>query len=111
MGVDEGREAIRGMKTLKPQASSPGRRIKLYIPRLHQSRLHAKTVPEPSVPDICTSTSASKVWKYFVHAWDTYVETDSYTLRMVQNTHTHTHADGLETGPTSPSLYPFGYCT
>lgn len=57
VGVHEGREAIRGMGNLKPP--NPGRGIKLYMPRLHQSR-----VPR--------TFAVSKVWKYMY-----WIQTDS----------------------------------
>lgn len=59
-----GREAIRGMKTLKPETLAEGQ------------ALHAKTTPEPSAPDICRIKGVE------VHVWDTCVKTDSYTLRV-----------------------------
>lgn len=55
MGEDEGREAIRGMKTLKPETLAEGQ------------ALHARATPEPSSLDIRHIKGVE------VHVWDTCV--------------------------------------
>lgn len=68
MGVDEGREAIRGMKTSK--APNPGRRIRLYMPKLHQCQE-------------LRMLAVSKVWKYMYGI---------HVFKQTQDGLKHTHA-------------------